>query len=140
MGEEALANDLGKSLLERLYERYKVIGPQAISHCSFLKTNYGCDDEILKLSSRLFYNDGLQPGIPQSPTHPLAPYPLIFVCSSLDPAPRCIMEDTDEQEASTLLQQLARFVDPWPEEWGEMDMATVGIIVSSRRQVKTHHI
>lgn len=118
LGKEAWANGLGTSLFKRLYERYKEIGPQATSHISVLTTSYRCHYEILSLSLRILYNPGLQPCVSQPPTHPLAPYPLMFVCSSLDSAPHGVGEDTNEGEASILMHQVARFVDPWPEEWG----------------------
>ena len=140
LGKEAWANGLGTSLFKRLYERYKEIGPQATSHISVLTTSYRCHYEILSLSLRILYNPGLQPCVSQPPTHPLAPYPLMFVCSSLDSAPHGVGEDTNEGEASILMHQVARFVDPWPEEWGERDMATICIVVSSRRQVRGHII
>ncbi|KAL5493254.1 hypothetical protein EMCRGX_G014403 [Ephydatia muelleri] len=135
LGDKAWTNGLGTSLFKRLYERYEEIGPQATSHISVLTTSYRCHKEILDLSLRLVYNSGLHPGVSQPPTHPLAPYPLVFVCSSLDPTPHSMGEDTNEGEASILMHQVARFVEPWPEEWGERDMATVCIMVSSRRQI-----
>ena len=136
LGVEALANGLGTSLLTRLLELYKGIGPQATSRCSVLSTNYRCHSEIANLSSRLFYNSGVRLRVSESPTHPLAPHPLVFVCSSLDCTPRCITEDTNEKEASVLLEQLVRFAEAWPDEWGQRDMATISIVVSSRRQVR----
>ena len=104
--------------------------------CVQLKVNYRTHKDILNLASSLFYNSSLTSVVPDSIAHPEAPYPLLFVCSSLDDTVEHVHGDTDENEARVVLDEAKRFVEKWPEkQWGHKDSSSVCIITPTRHQV-----
>ena len=135
LGDEAQENGLGLSLLERLHKRYETLGRVAQQHTVALLTNYRCHSGILLLPSSLFYGSTLQCRVPEDSAHPDAPYPLVFVCSSLDASVQSVNKDTDESEARVLLQQVSRFVTNWPRNWGRQDLSKICIMTPSTNQV-----
>ena len=101
-----------------------------------LLTNYRSQSGILMLPSSLFYGSTLQCRTRDKP-HPLAAYPLHFICTSLKEI-KSTSHCVDEQEAVCLLNQVQKFVDKWPEkEWGTKDLAKICIMSPSADQVNT---
>ena len=135
LGENAQKYGLKLSLLERLHLLYKDLGLQ--SHSRMLLNNYRCHGGILRLPSSLFYNSTLLSRVPTDTVHPGAPYPLLFVCSSLDKTFKDTSNDIDENEAKLLLTQVKKFLDTWPEEqWGKKRLQDVCIVSPSANQVR----
>ena len=135
LGEEARDNGLNQSLLERLQNLYKKT-PHMSSHCcASLLTNYRCHKEIVHFSSNLFYEESLQCQVPDWVTHPVAPFPLLFVCSSVDENVQLINDNKNEHEARIVLEQVAKFVRNWPVEWDEKDLNKMCIVTNTRSQV-----
>ena len=115
------------------------LGEPAQKHIVSLLTNYRNQSGILMLPSSLFYGSTLQCRTRDKP-HPLAAYPLHFVCTSLKQV-KSTSESIDEQEALTLLKQVKKFVDKWPKkEWGTKDLTKICVISSSPNQVIVHII
>ena len=68
--------------------------------------------------------------------HPEAPYPLLFVCSSINASAECTSRDSDVTEAELLLNQVSKFVNAWPErEWMECKLETICVMTTSSNQV-----
>ena len=127
LGEECRENGLKYSLLERLQIHYKCHG--IVSHHMSLNTNYRCHRDIVEIPNNLFYDDKVLSCPRNAQPHPSAPFPLLFVCSSLS-------YDTDEElEANLILQQAMKFVGHWPTEWGKKDLTKVCLAMASRPQV-----
>ena len=106
------------------------------SHCcANLLTNYRCHKEIVHFSSNLFYEESLQCQVPDWVTHPAAPFPLLFVCSSVDENVQLINDNKNEHEARIVLEQVAKFVRNWPVDWDEKDLNKMCIVTNTRSQV-----
>ena len=136
-GEEPREHGLNVSLLERLHSLYDKIGGEAVKHCSTLVNNYRCHSGILRLSSSLFYESALQCEVSGDIAHPAAPYPLVFVCSSLDS--HVVKEDVNNGEAILVLDQVKKYVggNNWPErEWGVKSLSDICIITATSNQVQ----
>ena len=138
LGENARGNGLDKSLFERLQNLYKKI-PRMSSHCcASLLANYRCHKEIVHFSSNLFYEESLQCQVPDRVAHPAAPFPLLFLCSSVDESVELNSDDKNENEARIVLEQVAKFVRDWPvyiPEWGKKDLNKICIVTNTRSQV-----
>ena len=134
LGKEAQDHGLAISLLERLHSHYMQIGDSAKKHVASLLTNHRSQSGILMLPSSLFYGSTLQCRTKDQP-HPLAAYPLQFICTSLDNM-KSYSFSTEYCEAVTLLNQVKKFVETWPERrWGKKDLTKVCIMSSSADQV-----
>ena len=107
LGEELQRHGLGTSLLERLLELYHKADGGAMDYVAKLCTNHRCHRDILDLPSKLFYNSSLVP-MSGVQLHPLTPYPLLFICSSLSD-PKESPSDICRKEAAIILQQLKLF-------------------------------
>jgi len=133
LGEEARENGLKYSIQERLENLYmsKDLAEIATSHIFHLNVNYRCHVEIMKILNNLFYKKEIISKPMNANSHPMAPYPLLFVCSSLDTQ----MEPW--KEAKILLDVLQKSViENWPEkEWGVKNLSNVSVIAASRTQV-----
>ena len=103
LGDDPQRLGLGSSLLERLLRAYKA-GEESCKRIAHLWTNYRCHKDILELPSQLFYDSSLKP-MSVGTTYLTAPYPLIFVCSSVA-SPHPIADDISGDEAKTLIDQL----------------------------------
>ena len=124
------------SLLERLLEHYEKLSGPDINHLrATLRTNYRCVKEILELPSSLFYQSKLIPAARGILPHPKAPYPLVFVCSSLQKVTKCVESDTSDIEARILIRKMIELLDPWPREWRYRCLEDVCVMAISRRQV-----
>ena len=105
--------------------------------CVELNVNYRAHREIMNLASKLFYNCSLSSMVSDSISHPDAPYPLLFVCSSLDDTIKQVQRDTDETEARLILNQVLKFIDRWPtKQWGPKNLRSICIITPTRHQVR----
>ncbi len=138
LGKEAQENGLAVSLLERLQNRYEQLG-KAAQYCVTLVTNYRSHSGLLNLAAELFYETPLRCWDQQkadASAHPDAPFPLQFVCSSIDDTTRSISESTNEDEARIVLKQMRRCAANWPVEgWGQNDLSQLCFISPTRRQV-----
>ena len=118
LGEEARRHGLSTSLLERLHKHYSDSGEKSLSFS--LLQNYRCHSGLLMLPSSLFYRSTLQCNIPDNMAHPIAPFPLVFVCSSIENIPSANLIGTDETEARVLVREVHKYIyESWPEEWGK---------------------
>ena len=137
LGEVPQAHGLSKSLLERLLEHYNKLGDTALNQFSApLRRNYRCTKEVLELPSKLFYQSKLIPAARGVLSHPNAPYPLVFVCSSIQKVTSCIENDTSDTEAQLLISKLVEFLREWPhKEWKRRRLEDVCVMAISRRQV-----
>lgn len=110
------------------------LGEPAQKHMANLLTNYRSQSGILMLPSSLFYGSTLQCRTRDKP-HPLAAYPLHFVCTSLKQI-KSNSQSENQLEANTILLHVKKFVDKWPDRmWGEKDLTKVCIISPSADQV-----
>ena len=128
------------SLLERLFKTFQKFGDVTQSkQCVRLLTNYRSHKDILSISSDLFYDCTLKTVVPNCISHPDAPYPLVFVCSSLDNTIKRVESGTNEYEATVLLDQMLKFLLPWPtQQWGQKNLRTICLITPTRHQVRLY--
>ena len=136
LGKEAQDHGLATSLLERLHAYYNSDKMQSKTseYSVSLMANYRCHSAILMLPSSLFYGSTLQCRSEQM-SHPLAPFPLQFICSSIKKI-RNNLQGRDDAEAQILLEQVTKFVSNWPDHlWGPKCLETVCIISPSADQV-----
>ena len=103
----------------------------ATSHIFHLNVNYRCHSEIMKILNNLFYKNEIISSPVNAKCHPMVPYPLLFVCSSLSSQ----MEPW--KEARIVLNFLQKLViENWPKaEWGDQNLSDVSVIAASRTQV-----
>ena len=129
-------HNLGVSLLERLFNLYQSKRWTGCmkNHTASLLTNYRCHPSILAFTSSLFYQHTLL-SRSKSETHPLAPYPLVFTCSSIDKK-TCNLPAEDLHEARVLIEEVKRFVSKWPPKTQQTQ--NLGILASSRKQVQSY--
>ena len=131
----ARENGLGVSMLERLLNLYQdeyKDKKQLNFHRHSLLTNYRCHPSILMLASSLFYECTLL-SRSTSKTHPLAPYPIVFHCSSVQHDRLKVSEASNGREAELLVDKVAEFIEAWPlTEPGHPDIA---ILAGTARQV-----
>ena len=72
------------------------------------------------LPSSLFYGSTLQCNVSDGMAHPNAPFPIVFVCSSIENLSTANCKDKDEKEATTLVNEVKKYIwDSWPAVWGE---------------------
>ena len=136
-GEVPSSCGLATSLLERLHFSYKRLRQE--SYISTLVTNYRSHPDIFELPSSLFYDTPLiSPSDRDPPSlHPLYPYPLVFVCSSIDQVVTQVDDNVNEAEASILLDEVNKFAKSWPTaSWGPVDLSQACIMSPSRPQVR----
>ena len=127
---------MGTSLLERLHTYYNSFEMKSVAgnYLANLLTNYRCHSGILMLPSSLFYGSTLQYRSEQQ-SHPLASFPLQFICSSLNSI-YCNLRSKDEIEADILLEQVDKYVSSWPHHlWGKRELESICIITPSADQV-----
>ena len=133
LGDEARENGLKYSLQERLQNLYRRQGGLALYHMVSLNTNYRCHKSIIQIPNKLFYESQIMSYPLKASPHPLAEFPLLFVCSSLT------HEVDREVEASLLLEKVMYYImSNWPIQWGERDWSNIGLVTSSRTQVRIY--
>ena len=130
--ERARKYGLGESLLERLYSHYNATYSASMTktHTSSLLTNYRCHASILMLASSLFYECTLLSQNKRE-AHPKAPYPLVFLCTSVrqDDFSNCPPEN--EEEAKLLITKMIEFIQTWHSAPTE----PFGLLASTKQQV-----
>ena len=135
LGEEAINYGLADSLVERLYNCY--CDNDNNQQCPWvfnLLINYRSHEAIMRLSSNLFYNSTVVSNS-DSKLHPYTCYPLHFVCTSLEDGAFVDVSDINCDEANILLNEVKKYTEPWPKQWGKREKSSVGIVASSRNQV-----
>ncbi len=135
LNDVARSNGLGRSLIERLLLLYeKGMSLQELKHSRYsLLTNYRCHMSILTLASALFYDSTLE-SRSMSQTHSLAPYPIVFYCSSLEHNNYNTSTPTNQQEARLLVNKAVEFVQMWPNS-GERVKPSIVLMAGSNAQV-----
>ena len=105
------------------------------THTATLLTNYRCHPSILTLASSLLYEGALL-SRSDSKTHPKAPFPLVFACSSLDHETRSFRDLplANEMEAEMLVLKMLEFIREWPIENLPKGLS-IGLLASTRQQV-----
>lgn len=133
LSETACKFGLGESILERLFSHYKAKKRLSLieTHTSTLLTNYRCHPSILMLASSLFYECTLLSQTKRE-THPKAPYPLVFACTSVSQNSYCNCHPENEQEAKLLINKLVEFIQTWPNPHKEQ----IGVLASTKQQVR----
>ena len=138
LSELAREHELGNSLLKRLFTHYKAVHPTSCvlqNHTASLLTNYRCHSSILTFTSSLFYQHTLL-SRSESETHPLAPYPLVFTCSSIDKQSLKSLQAESIHEAKVLVENALAFITSWPASAKDSeDKPKVGLLASTRGQV-----
>ncbi len=89
-----------------------------------LLSNYRCHSGVLMLPSNLFYRSTLKCCVPDSERHPDAPFPLVFVCSSLEEDIRNV-EGVNEVEIAAVMDQVEHYFSVWPKQWDKEDKVCI---------------
>ena len=135
LGEDARECGLKLSLLERLHHHY--IACNASMYEAVLTTNHRSHPDILGLANALFYKCNLRTAVNPGCSHPLAPFPLVFVCSSADMSASLVEPSVDNHEAIVLLERARVYANSWPETtWGKIDYSQLCIVSVGRGQVR----
>lgn len=141
LSDTARENGLGESILERLYSHYKAKRHLSLvkTHTSTLLTNYRCHPSILMLASSLFYECTLLSKTKRQ-THPKAPYPLVFACTSVSQNGYRDCRPENEEEAKLLIDKLVEFIRTWPkpnkEQRPNPPKEQIGVLASTKQQVR----
>lgn len=135
LGKNAIEYGLASSLVERLYNHYDDITKNQPYPWIFnLLINYRSHEAIMRLSSNLFYNSTVV-SKSDAKLHPHTCYPLHFVCTSLDDHTFQNISDVQSDEATIVLNEVKKYTEPWPRQWGKREKSSVCIVASSRNQV-----
>ena len=110
LGEIARNNGLGLSLLHRLTYAYYQMGPVAMNHSMMLYVNHRSHVDLLRLSSKLFYQDKLLTTASVK-LPPNEKYPLKFICSDLEHRVG-ELEPTSDGEVQLILAEVNKLDDP----------------------------
>ena len=131
LGQEARSYGMKDSLLERLQKLYLKMGGNAHRYMLSLDVNFRCHKDIMCIPNQLFYGNSIIPNAQNAPTHPLAPFPLVFVCSSLT------YRVDNESEAKLLLNEASKYITRinWPNVWGTCNPQRTCIVTSTMTQV-----
>ena len=134
LGDLPKKNGLNVSLLQRLEKQYSLCGGQ--QSIATLSTNYRCHPEILNLVGKLFYNSSIKWNDYETPpvTHRRFPYPLVFVCSSLD-EDVISSSDCTEHEADVIVQKTLEVAKGCPSSWSKQPMSEFFVISPCEEQV-----
>ena len=136
LGDEAQENGLAVSLLERLQKRYEMMGVVAKPYCATLVTNYRCHEKIVELAEKLFYKTSLMCSVNSNSTHPDAPFPLCFICSSVDDRMKYVRNAKNYKEAEIALLEAANLAETWPVDgWGPKNLSEACFMSTARSQV-----
>ncbi len=138
LGEKSREYGLKHSILERLQSIYTKIGRAASPYSLTLAVNHRCNNQILEIPKKLFYTNIIaNPAIVSS--HPKAPYPLIFVCSSVSEQ---WSADVQKLEAELLLNEASKYVsrENWPQNWRPYCNDKIAILTTTRTQVNKFSI
>ena len=130
LSKAARENGFGTSLIERLFLHYKKNRVDK-KFASTLLTNYRSHPSILMLASTLLYECRLL-SRSTSEAHPLAPYPVIFACSSLQQDGFRNRPAVNEVEARIVVSKALKFIQSWPLS---REKPVVGLLATSYHQV-----
>ena len=126
-------------MLERLHTLYgsDELLTVSESHCVTLLTNFRSHHALLCLPSYLFYGSALVT-VAEATTqlHPKAHYPLQFVCSSLDEEVVEVTDSYNRAEVVKVLNEVKKYVNDWPEEWGNKNLKDICVMVATANQVR----
>jgi len=86
------------------------------------------------LPSSLFYQSTLQCRVPDHICHPKAPFPIAFVCSSLEEKFNGV-PGINPSEAEVLHEEFEKYFSPWPTNWKENE-SKICILSPSANQVR----
>ena len=104
---------------------------------SYLNHCHRCHQEILNLSAKLFYKTELK--IPENEpqiNHPKFPYPLLFVCSSIDEK-ETIKSTRNDHEAEVILDYAEEVAANWSKRaWGGQYHLDMCVMSPTRSQVR----
>ena len=132
VSDKARDNGLGCSLLERLFVHYSGNKQMTMSHTATLLTNYRCHPSILTMASSLFYECTLV-SRSSSETHPMAPYPLVLVCTNFDQRGFENLSAENEEEAVLLIKKMMKFIQTRPSHFPIG--SPIGLLASTNQQV-----
>jgi serine/threonine protein kinase len=136
LGEEPQKYGLSVSLLERLYDLYQELGDVAKPYCAHLSTNFRCHSAILNLARQVAYKTTLRCNVPDLSAHPDAPFPLLFVCTSLDHNVKETKDSLSKVEVNAALNEASRIFMKWPDStWGKRDLREICFLSPCRGQV-----
>ena len=136
LGEDPQNYGLSVSLLERLYDLYQELGDVTKPYCAHLSTNYRCHSAILHLAQQVAYKFPLESGVDDHIAHPNTPFPLLFVCTSLDYEVKETKESICEIEVKAALKEASHYILQRPvDHWGERDIGKVCFLSPCRGQV-----
>ena len=88
----------------------------------------------MRLASNLFYNSTVV-SKSDSKLHPYTCYPLHFVCTSLQGGAFENVNDIHSDEADVVLNEVKKYTEQWPKQWGRREKSSVCVVASSRNQV-----
>lgn len=83
------------------------------------------------LASSLFYECALLSRSNRK-THPKAPYPLVFACTSVDQNKISNCQPENEEEARLLITKMMEFI----ETWKPTPIEPIGLLASTKQQVR----
>ncbi|CAI8034252.1 Probable helicase with zinc finger domain [Geodia barretti] len=136
LGEEPQKYGLSVSLLERLYDLYQDLGDVAKPYCAHLSTNFRCHSAILNLARQVAYKTTLRCNVPDLSAHPDAPFPLLFVCTSLDHNVKETKDSLSKVEVNAALNKASQIFMKWPDStWGKRDLREICFLSPCRGQV-----
>ena len=91
---------------------------------------------ILRLPSILLYECSLLPRAADSVPHPEAPYPVMFICSSMDKS-QTNMSASDIDQARLVVEKANQYLSQWPDCWGTFHADQVCILARTHQQVRS---
>ncbi len=87
------------------------------------------------LPSSLYYGSTLQCRVPEDTAHPNYPFPLAFLCTSLEQ--QAAIENRNDLEVEILCNEVKTILDNWPYgNWGDKKPGDVCIMTPSADQVR----
>lgn len=89
---------------------------------------------ILRLPSILLYDHSLLTRATDSSPHPKAPYPVMFVCSSMDKT-QTSMSTFDVDEARLVVETANHYLSQWPDCWSKFQVDQACILARTHKQV-----
>lgn len=143
LGREARKYGLATSLLERLLYLYRSddVPPVFKKLISFLDRCYRCHQDILNLSAHVIYKTVLcipEDGLPPSPKK--FPYPLLFICSSINEE-EMPKSTRNHDEAKVILDQAEFIAANWSKScWGSQYHLDMCAMSPTRSQVNINVI
>lgn len=135
LGDLARNNGMSISLLQRLEKLYNSCG--GTKNIANLSTNYRCHPDILDLVGNLFYEGLIKWNKDEAPpaTHRSFPFPLVFVCSSIDEGASS-SSDRDENEAMAVYHKVMEVAKGCPSSWAKQPTSDFFVVSPTDEQVR----